>query len=194
MIYIFFLGNGKIRISDLTIYLIGMRPVGKVFINIGVSGSFTLSECVIKISEVFYSWGSPGNSWNGTLINLNNGRFLFENTEFNIICVSRSNTLISSTIVSGKEFKITKCIFNECGCIDDGKVIYLNGPGSCLISESEFISCFCNNGGGIYVEGTIELNVKKSTFKDCVSSGNDGGGINIQFIYKIRNIYRYIDR
>jgi hypothetical protein len=182
-------GSYNLTISNLTIFVIGMKPTNKVFIKISSSGTFTLKDCKIEMSEIFYSWTSPGNSWNGTFIEVENGNIIFENTEFNNIEISASNKFISSTILNGKTFLITNCIFNNCGCISNGEVISItssstsSGTYSSTISKTKFTSCFCNTGGVLYVKDKVEINIIECIFVDCINSNSNGAGLILILFY-----------
>jgi hypothetical protein len=173
-----------------------MKPTNKIFINIDSSGTFTLKDCIIEMSETFYSWGSEGNSWNGTFININNGDFILENTEFNNIEISESNSFISSYISEGKEINITNCVFKNCGSIKEGsKMISLsssvNSDGSCTISNTHFISCFGDgNGGCIYINNVI-MCINNCEFLNC--SGRGKGGLILFYFILFLFYYVYMN-
>jgi hypothetical protein len=183
----FYVGSKDISVSNVTIFMIGMKPVNKIFINIDTSGTFSLKDCVIKMAEVFYSWESPGNAWNGTFINLNNGTFIFENSEFVDIEVSGLSFFISAVIADGKEFTISNCVFKNCGSLSN-KMMYIDssiesGTYPLTISNTHFISCFSSSGGTLCCNSRISLSVSESEFVNCVTKDLDGGSMEYLYTY-----------
>jgi hypothetical protein len=194
-------GSNDLTISNLTMFVIGIKPTNKVFIKISSSGTLTLKDCKIEMSEIFYSWTSPGNAWNGTFIEVKNGKIIFENTEFNNIEISESNKFLSSTISDGNLFQITNCIFNNCGCIGNGEMISItssssstsSGTYSSTISKTKFISCFSGGNGGCIYINSISVSINDCEFTNCSSTGNDGkGGISFFFLFLYFYLFQHI--
>jgi hypothetical protein len=178
------------------IIVIGMKPTNKIFMNIDGDGTFILEDCIIEMSKTFYSWGSEGNSWNGTFININKGKINFENDEFNNIEVSESNTLFLSNSIYEKEINITNCIFKNCGSIKkDSKMISLsssvNSGTLCTISNTHFISCFGDGECGCIYINNVKTSINNCEFLNCSGSGR-GGLILFYIIFIFILLYIYI--
>jgi hypothetical protein len=165
-----------LSIYDLTVVFIEIKPLRKGFINYNSAGTFTLKDCVIKISEIFNSWEQSETVSSKTFIQLSSGDFFFENVEFNNIELGGGNTFISVTMYGGKLFTVVNCKFINCGCDNSGKIIHLHGSSLCNILGSHFVSCFSGAGGAIFVEGTVELTLVDCVFQGCMANGSGGGG------------------
>jgi hypothetical protein len=150
--------SSSLTIGDMTISLISMRNATNNFVSFSGTGTFTLSDCIIRMSDPITSYGSPEKAWNSTFISLvSGGTFNLLNTNFENIIVSGTNTFISGDVGNGKTLKIDGCTFTGCGCLGEGKVIHVmtiiptESETTLNIENSRFYSCFGYEGGCYFI-------------------------------------------
>jgi hypothetical protein len=167
VLFFSYIDNNDLTLANITFYVVGTRPHNKKFLDYTTGGVLTVEDCSIEMPEPFFSWG-----WNGTLIDLREGTFHLENTEFRYVSVGGNNKLIYANLNNNKAFTMNQCSFTNCGCYGDGKVIHVTTSSSrttLTMMKCNFTSCFNLNsdGGCLYMDGNVEMSVVECIFEDC---------------------------
>jgi hypothetical protein len=183
-------GSGSLLIEKFTI---SFYPIKDIWINMirfqSESGSFTLTDCVVK----------------GHMVALSSNTFVagpslsISNCDYSDIEVNGSDTgaAIHSEIPAGEEFIVEHCTFTNCkqtkgdGSSQGGAIMAFGsdpgsygsaGAGTLIVKDCAFTRCYAgNDGGSVCVRGPA------ASFEDCrfvESTGRHwGGAISVIFRY-----------